>query len=567
MTYVGALLASTASSAIAFEAADPANHAILDLQQQRLLDQAREQREGLSAREPASPAVARRAATPQTLDILGAQTCLPVENVGFSGAALLPDGLKYQIALNAAGRCLDNAELTHLLDEVNDWYVQHGYVTSHAWLPTREAGSRALVIAAVEGKLSRVYFGDGDGDGDGDGASRADSAARMAFAGTAGEPLNLRDIEQGVDQIDRIVPGGVKAAVRAAPQEGYSDVVLSGQPVRLLNFVAGIDNSGQKSTGRQNFNAAVTVNNALGRAEQLGVSATTTPALHGDRFRRTFGAFATVPLGYWSFGYSGAAGSFAVPLDVSGVKLRYHGSSFQNRFTVTRTVERNAARKIDVFASLSSYVGNSFIEEFQLENGSERTSTAQVGVNFATRVGSRSYFTFSPAFTQGLPFATRDMSEDGGPSAGFRKLAASASLYTQITPNVAFLSSAYAQWAPAALFSSERMVVGGDTSVRGFRDQYLYANTGAYLRNEVDWSVPLPSLGTRVTMTAAVDAGRVVPVSGEPNASGNLVGAAIGASTSWKGVTASLSVGAPLFAPKRLNADPIVLNVRLSSSF
>ncbi|CAB3743623.1 Hemolysin transporter protein ShlB [Paraburkholderia sediminicola] len=561
MTYVSALLASTASSAFAIEATDPTNHAILDQQQQRLLDQAREQREGLSTREPAAPVAAPRVATSQTLDVLGAQTCLPVEKVGFSGAALLPDDLKYQIALEAAGRCLDNAELAHLLDEVNDWYVQHGYVTSHAWLPTREAGSGALVVAVVEGKLSRVYFADGDG------RSRADSAARIAFAGTAGEPLNLRDIEQGVDQIDRIVPGGVKAAVRAAPQEGYSDVVLSGQPVRLFNFVAGIDNSGQKSTGRQNFNAAVTVNNALGRAEQLGVSATTTPALHGDRFRRTFGAFATVPFGYWSFGYSGAAGNFAVPLDFSDVKLRYHGSSLQNRFTVTRTVERNAARKIDVFASLSNYVGNSYIEEFQLENGSERTSTAQVGVNFATRVGSKSYFTFSPAFTQGLPFATRDMSGDGGPSAGFRKLAASASLYTQITPSVAFLSSAYAQWAPAALFSSERMVVGGDTSVRGFRDQYLYANTGAYLRNEVDWSMPLPSVGTRVTMTAAIDAGRVVPVSGEPNASGNLVGAAIGASATWKGATASLSVGAPLFAPKRLNADPIVLNVRLSSSF
>lgn len=561
MTYVSALLASTASSAFAFEATDPANHAILDQQQQRLLDQAREQREGLSTREPAAPVAAPRATTSQTLDILGAQTCLPVENVGFSGAALLPDSLKYQIALEAAGRCLDNVALAHLLDEVNDWYVNHGYVTSHAWLPVREPESRALVVAVVEGKLSRVYFADGDG------RSRADSAARMAFAGTAGEPLNLRDIEQGVDQIDRIVPGGVKAAVRAAPQEGYSDVVLSGQSVRLFNFAAGIDNSGQKSTGRQNFNAAVTVNNALGLAEQLGVSLATTPALHGDRFRRTYGAFATVPLGYWSFAYSGAAGNFAVPLDLSGVKLRYHGSSLQNRFTITRTVERNAARKIDVFASVSDYAGNSFIEESQLENGSERTSTAQVGVNFATRVGSRSYFTFSPAFTQGLPFATRDMSKDDGPSAGFRKLAASASLYTQITPNVAFLSSAYAQWAPAALFSSERMVVGGDTSVRGFRDQYLYANTGAYLRNEVDWSVPLPSLGTRVTMMAAVDAGRVVPVSGEPNASGNLVGAAIGASTSWKGVTASLSVGAPLFAPKRLNADPIALNVRLSSSF
>ncbi len=561
MAYASALLASTAGSALAFEPVDPASRAILDQQQKSLLDQAREQREGLSAREPDASARAPRTSAAQTQDALDGQACMPVERVGFAGAALLPEGLKQQIAADASGRCLDNAALARILDKVNDWYVDHGYVTSHAWLPKRESGSRVLVVEAAEGRLSRVYFADGDG------ATRADSAARTAFAGTAGEPLNLRDVEQGVDQIDRLVPGGVKAAVRAAPQAGYSDVVLAGQPIRAFNFAVSADNSGQRSTGRDMLGAGVTINNVVGLAEQVGASVSSTPALHGDRFRRTYNAFATLPLGYWTFSYAAAAGSYAVPVNALGVTMRYHGSSLQNRFTIARTLERDASRKVDAFVSLSNYVGKTYLEAFQLQNGSERTSTAQAGINFATRVGRRSYFTFSPAVTQGLPFATRDMSEGGGPSSGFTKLSASASFYTQATQTVALLSSAYVQVAPKAIYSSERVLVGSDTSVRGFRDQYLYGNTGAYLRNEVNWTVPLPALGTRVTMMAGVDAGRVVPVAGEPNSGGNVVGAAIGASASWKGVAASFSVGTPLFAPKRLNADPIVLNLRLSSSF
>ncbi|MDE1183311.1 ShlB/FhaC/HecB family hemolysin secretion/activation protein [Paraburkholderia sp.] len=559
MTYAGALLASAAGAAHAFEPMDPANHAILDQQQQRLLDQAREQREGLSGQAPAMPAAAPRATDAQTRAALGGDACVPVDSVSFSGAALLPDALKQAVSQDASGRCLDTAALAHLLDTVNDWYVAHGYVTSHAFLPKRDGDSRELTIASVEGRLSRVYFRDG--------TPRADDAAQMAFGGTAGEPLNLRDVEQGVDQIDRIVPGGVKASVRAAPQQGYSDIVLSGQPVKLFDAAVSVDNSGQKNTGREMLGAAATMNNALGLAEQIGGSVSTTPALHGDRFRRSFNAWATVPYGYWSFSYAGAAGNYAVPLDFYGAKLRYHGSSLQNRFTVTRTVTRNASRKIDVFASVSNYVGKTYLEEFQLQNSSERTSTAQIGVNFATRVGSRSYFTFSPALTQGLPFATHDMSEGGGPSSGFTKLAASASFYTQATQNVALLSSVYAQVAPRTLYSSERVLVGSDTSVRGFRDQYLYGNTGAYLRNEVNWTVPLPASGARMTVMAGVDIGRVVPVEGEPNSGGNVVGAAIGASASWKGVAATVSVGTPLVAPRRLNADPIVLNLKLSSSF
>jgi hemolysin activation/secretion protein len=561
MTCAGALLAGATGTAWAFDPVDPANHAILDQQQQRLLDQAREQRDGLGAREPDAFAVAPRASAAQTQDALAGQTCVPVDSVGFAGAALLPDALKQEIASGATGHCLDNAALARILDKANDWYVEQGYVTSHAWLPKRETDSRVLLIEAVEGRLSRVYFADGNG------TTRADSAARMAFAGMPGEPLNLRDIEQGVDQIDRLVPGGVKAAVRAAPQPGYSDVVLSGRPVRLLNFAVSADNSGQKSTGRDMLGAGVTIDNALGLAEQVGASLSSTPALHGNRFRRTYNAFATLPLNAWTFSYAAAAGSYAVPLNAYGATLRYHGSSLQNRFTITRTLARNASRKVDAFVSLSNYTGNTYLEEFQLQNSSERTSTAQAGLNFATRVGRSGYFTLGPAISQGLPFATRDMSQGGGPSSGFTKLSASASFYLQASQNVALLSSAYAQLAPKALYSSERVLVGGDTSVRGFRDQYLYGNTGAYLRNEVNWTVPLPALGTRVTMMAGLDAGRVVPVAGEPNSGGNVVGAAIGASTSWRSVAASISVGIPLSAPKRLNADPIVLNLRLSSSF
>ncbi|VVD29055.1 Hemolysin activation/secretion protein [Paraburkholderia dioscoreae] len=557
LTSVGTLLTVAAAPVWAIELNTPVDRALQDQQQQRLLDQAREQRENLSAHDspPITPPRATVAQGPIAPD---GQACIYVDGVEFRGAMLVPDSIRQQVAREVTGQCLDNAALAHLLDEVNDWYVENGYITSHAWLPQQQGAGGPLVIASVEGKLGKVSFKDG--------TTRSDRAARMAFPVSPGEPLNLRDVEQGVDQLDRVTPDGVKVALRAAPEEGYSDVLVSGRTAPSIGVNLNVDNMGDSNTGADEFDGAVTLNNPLGFGEQLGMSANSTTALHGDRYRRSFGASASVPLGYWTFSYAGAAGNFAVPIDFYG-NLRYHGSNVQNLISVSRTVSRDSMRKIDIFGSISTYNGKTYLEDLQLDSGTERVSAARIGINFASRVGSRSYFTFSPVLTGGLPFASRDKSQAGGPSASFRKLSASASLYTLISPSVALLSSAYAQASAKPLYSTERVSVGGDTSVRGFKDRYLYGNTGGYLRNEADWTLSAPVFGSRVTLMAAIDAGRVVPVAGEPNSGGNVVGAAVGASAAIKHVSASLSIGAPLFAPRQLNADPVVVNLRLSMAF
>lgn len=534
------------------------NRALQERQQQSLLDQARQQREGLSAKESSIFVGAPRGAAAEVETAPPAQSCRHINHVVLRGVDLLPDPLRQRVSQQADGECIDDQSLNHLLDELNDWYVENGYLTSHAWAPQDQVGD-VLVIEAVEGRRGRLSFKDG--------TAGADRAARMAFPGASGEPLRLRDIEQGVDQLDRVTPGGVKVAVRAAAEEGYSDVVLTGRTSPSVNVMVSADNAGAKNTGQDEFSGAVALNNYLGFGEQLGVQASSTTALHGDRFRRDYGASASVPLGYWTFSYVAAAGSYSIPVSYEGAYLRYHGSSAQQLFTVSRTVERNAARKIDMFATVSGYSGRAWLGDSAINTSAERVRTARLGVNFATRVRVRSYFTVSPVFTQGLPFASRDMSASEGPPANFQKFAASASFYMQVGPDVALLSSAYAQASAKPLYSSERVSVGGETSVRGFKDQYLNGRTGAFMRNEVNWTVPLPGSAYRVTLLAAVDAGRVLPSAGEANPGGSIVGAAIGASTSSNGVSASLSLGKPIFTPRQLHADPVVLNLRLSAAF
>lgn len=107
----------------------------------------------------------------------------------------------------------------------------------------------------------------------------------------------------------------------------------------------------------------------------------------------------------------------------------------------------------------------------------------------------------------------------------------SASFQRPVTDRVWWLTSAYAQWSPDRLHGVEQLSLGGESSVRGFKDQYISGNNGGYLRNELSWSLfSLPYVGT-VRAVAALDGGWLHSDSDDPYSSGTLWGAAAGLST------------------------------------
>ena len=89
------------------------------------------------------------------------------------------------------------------------------------------------------------------------------------------------------------------------------------------------------------------------------------------------------------------------------------------------------------------------------------------------------------------------------------------------------LSGVYFQWSPDRLFGAEQLTLGGESSVRGFKEQYLSGNNGGYLRNELNYSLfTLPWMG-QISVMAALDGGWLKHDDQE-YASGTLWGAAVG---------------------------------------
>lgn len=122
----------------------------------------------------------------------------------------------------------------------------------------------------------------------------------------------------------------------------------------------------------------------------------------------------------------------------------------------------------------------------------------------------------------------------------------SASFQRPVTDRVWWLTSAYAQWSPDRLHGVEQLSLGGESSVRGFKEQYISGNNGGYLRNELSWSLfSLPYVGT-VRAVTALDGGWLHSDRDDPYSSGTLWGAAAGLSTTSGHVSGSFTAGLPL---------------------
>lgn len=355
----GLLLAGFATPALAFDFDfNAADRNLQNQQQQRMLDDARQQRDALSGRDGAAVEEPKPARARSSGANAADQRCVIVSSLAYLGMDTVPQSLKQRLIADYSDHCLREADRDRLLDEINDWYVANGYVTSHAWIPQQDFANGVLVVEAVEGKRGRVYF---DGDD-----RFGDRAAHMAFPGSYGDVVNLRDIEQGVEQIERVAPDGVKVAIRPAEEPGYSDLVLTGSAARGVAASLAVDNNGASNTGRNEALGTVTLNNLLGLGEQVSVSGDATVPDHADRYRRDYSVAATVPFGYWTFSYAGSAGNYAIPLSIFDTDFSYHGRNNQQRVTASRTVSRDARSKTDVFASLSHYTGRVYLSDFEL---------------------------------------------------------------------------------------------------------------------------------------------------------------------------------------------------------
>ncbi len=483
------------------------------------------------------------------------QGCHVIRVIVISNAPRLPDAVRADLNARYVGRCLGVPEIEEILGEITKAYIVQGYIAARAYLPAQNLSSGQLEITVIEGKIGAIRIEDGGKDS---------VSIGNVFPGLEGKPLNLRDLEQGIDQINRLSSNNAQLDIQPGERPGESVVVVHNEPGSRLHLSIGYDNQGDRSTGERQTGATLSLDNPLGFNDFFTFThRETTPGDRSRKYARSDSALYNIPFGYTTVTVGTSYSSNATPLSLpSGLQLVSSGDSRFSFVNLERVMYRDQASKATLATTLTTKSTRNYLNDHFLAVSSRDLTLLDLDAALALRLGSAA-LRLDAGLTQGLDAlgALEDAHGLPGdfPRAQFRKyrLSADYSLPFRLASRDALFTSQFVgQHAEDTLYSSEQMLIGSLYTVRGFSRNTLSGDHGYFWRNELSARFPIEVGDTVLSGRAfiAYDQGRVSNrVSGLP--SGSLAGGALGVSVFWKGASWDWFCTRPLSGPSSMDLE------------
>lgn len=472
-------------------------------------------------------------------------------------ALTAPDGLDGPLR-----RCLGAAGIGVLVQRAQHALVARGFVTSRVMVEPQDLAQGRLALTVVPGRIRQVRFVD---------PSAANTSARTALPAQPGDLLNLRDIEQALENFKRVP--GVQVDIRIVPADepGLSDLVIDWQHGQPLRIQLGVDDSGSRSTGRFQGSATLSVDNPLLLNDLLYVGLQGSLGGGDPGARGTSGSswHYSLPWGRALFALDGSRHRYHQTVAGAAQDYRYRGNTGSQEATLTWLAHRNATGKTTLQAKAFARQSRNFIDDTEVEVQRRRVGGWQLGASHRAFVGAGT-LDVNLSYRRGTgAFGSLRAPEEafGEGTSRFALVQASAQWQWpfKLGAQAWQLNGQWrAQTHRTPLAPQERFAIGGRHTVRGFDgESSLSADSGFVWRNEL--TTPLGDSGTSAFM--GLDHGQVRGPSAQRLVGTRLTGAVIGLRGSAGGVQGELFAGWPLHKPDGFRTANATLGFWLATGF
>ena len=489
----------------------------------------------------------------------GETPCFVIREVKLEG----DEAERFEWAMAAAepalGRCLGSAGINALVAEVQNALIEGGYVTSRVLAAPQDLKSRALQLKLVPGKVRAIRFAD----------TQPRGGYTNALPIRTGEILNLRAIEQGLENFKRVP--GTQADIQIVPgeQPGESDLLIKWTGSRGYRLSLSADDSGSRSTGTYQGGITLSLDNPSGLHDLF--YATLNRNLPGDspggaHGTKGYALHYSIPYGYWLGSLQ--ANDYGYHQTVAGANQDYiyRGTSANAELKLARLVYRDAVRKTILSVRAYQRRSRNFIDDTEVEVQRRRMGGFVAGIQHKEFIGN-STLDIGLTWKVGTSaFGTLPAPEEqfGEGTARPRLFNVDISLNVPLGGTVAYQAAWRRQWNRTPLVPQDRFAIGGRYTVRGFDGEAsLSAERGSLLRNDLIWTVP----GTRQQLYVALDHGVVSGPSAARLRGTRLTGAAVG----WRGqlgrLQADVFAGKPMRMPEGFRTGRVAAGFNLNYEF
>ncbi|SUA16577.1 ShlB/FhaC/HecB family hemolysin secretion/activation protein [Neisseria lactamica] len=434
------------------------------------------------------------------------QPCFAINEVVLEGE----HHARFQFALKRAlretgfqaGKCLNAGDINQIMSLAQNALIGRGYTTTRILAAPQDLNSGKLQLTLMPGYLRSIRI---DRSNDDQTHAGRIAAFQNKFPTRSNDLLNLRDLEQGLENLKRLPTA--EADLQIVPVEGepnQSDVVVQWRQ-RLLPYrvSVGMDNSGSEATGKYQGNITFSADNPFGLSDMFYVNygrsignvpdETDSSGSLKKGGTHNYALHYSVPFGKWTWAFNHSGYRYHQAVAGLSAAYDYNGKSYNTDLGFNRLIYRDAKRKTHVGAKLWTRETQSYIDDAEITVQRRRTAGWLAELSHKEYIG-RSTADFKLKYKRGtgMKDALRAPEEAFGEGTSRMKIwTASADVNTpfQIGKQLfAYDTSVHAQWNKTPLTSQDKLAIGGHHTVRGFDGEMsLSAERGWYWRNDLSW--------------------------------------------------------------------------------
>lgn len=442
--------------------------------------------------------------------------CMTMNTISIAGNTVFSEKtLGEEVLSKYQGKCLKKSGLLELKQELENYYISRGYSNARIYFDKKSLANSTLSLVILEGVIENIKLKNN---------SRIDKKLKFrenskiftVFPFKKDTVFNIRDFEQGLDQINRLQSSNAKMRSSPGAKSGYSDIIITNEISSPTNITLSYDNSGQESSGKPQKKITLSQDNLFGLYDNIYINYSQDDASsENEKFTKSFYSLFSLPLGYWTFSSSYSESQYLTTVNEQNTSYEVSGQTLSKTFQIDRVVKRDKRFKVKLGTEFNLKDTASFIKDTANNSGSHRLSILTIfnDNTFYTKAGT---IFIKPSYVQGLDvFDTRSDLKDitVNESHAQYKLVKLYGYYnmnfnipkTEIPLN--YLFTLNSQLSQDTLYGTEKTSVGGRYSVRGFDENSISGDSGYHTRNDLKINV-LSLLPTKLLNSKFLTAGQ-----------------------------------------------------------
>ena len=420
-------------------------------------------------------------------------------------------------------RKLSSKDINKLMTDINNKYIEKGYITTRVRLDeTQNLRDGIIKLITIPGTV--------EGTGLNENKLFDRLKVFMSVPKNKKKILKLQDTEQATDQFNRVFSNNVEIKIAPGQEAGGSILQIENQQGRTFGVNISYNNYGDESTGRDRAKIDFTKDNLLGINDSLYASyqrgrnrrplrndysgslqvppgtiikdkEDLLPAdteAEPEKFNEDWSVNYSFPFRYWTFSTAYSHSYYISSTEGYNGLYDTSGRSTQFNMNADRVVYRNKMSKISVNGGLKLKTNQNYFEDVQLVD--RRLTIGSLGINY-----SRGFFGgilgFDLSYDRGLPWfrsADDHDKEIYDPKGRFDRYGLNINWYKPVMlgkQRFTYRLVGVGQYTPDVLYGSEKISIGDEYTVRGYKGDSISGDKGYYVKNELSYNLNIPKIG------------------------------------------------------------------------